>query len=91
MPISEKAQTKGDKFFKGFAKRNPFGHFVRQRGKFVEFAVSVPGRVPGSYTRWVKVANQDGRTVRMYHDTFDKTGKFIHRSIKSPKPERHVR
>jgi hypothetical protein len=91
MAISEKAQNKGNRFFKGFAKRNPFGHSVREKGRFVEFAVNVPGRVPGSYTRWVKVVNQDGKTIQMYHDTFDPTGRFLHRGIKYPKPERHVR
>jgi hypothetical protein len=50
----------------------------------------VPGRVEGSYTQWVKVLNQQGKTIRLYHDTFDKTGKFIHRGIKVPGIERHV-
>ena len=88
--ISESALKKGDKFFKGFAKRNPFGQTTKQIGEFTEFGVNVPGRVPGSYTRWVKVVNQEGRTVRLYHDTFDKTGKFINRGVKVPGPERHV-
>ena len=88
--ISEAALSKGAKFFKGFAKRSPFDQTTRQVGKFTEFGVSVPGRVRGSYTRWVKTVDPSGRTVRLYHDTFDKTGKFIHRGVKVPGPERHV-
>jgi uncharacterized protein RhaS with RHS repeats len=88
--ISESALKKGQKFFKSFSKRNPFGKTTKQIGEYTEFGVNVPGRVPGSYTRWVKVVNQEGRTVRLYHDTFDKTGKFINRGVKLPGPERHV-
>lgn len=78
------ALAKGAKFFERFVNRNPFDQSVRQVGRFTEFAVSVPGRVKGSFTRWVKVVNQEGRTIHMYHDTFDKTGKFIHRGWKQP-------
>jgi RHS repeat-associated protein len=85
------AGIKGSKFFQQFARRNPFGHSVRQLGDFTEFAVNVPGNVKGSFTRWVKVVNSDGRTIRLYHDTFDKSGRFVHRGIKVPGPERHVR
>ena len=88
--ITDAAAGKGAKFFKQFAKRNPFGQSTRQLGEFTEFGVNVPGRVPGSYTRWVKVVNQEGRTIRLYHDTFDATGKFIHRGVKVPGPARHV-
>jgi len=82
------AHSKGAKFFKGF--KTGVNPTTKQVGKFTEFAVDVPGRVPGSFTRWVKVVGEDGRTIRLYHDTFDKTGKFIHRGIKVPGPERHV-
>lgn len=81
---------KRDKFFKGFERRKPFDHNVRKIGEFTQFSVSVPGDSPGSYTRWVKVVNQMGKTLRMYHDTYDKTGRFIHRGVKVPRPERHV-
>jgi RHS repeat-associated protein len=81
---------KGSKFFQQFAKRNPFGHAVKKIGSFTEFSVNVPGKVAGSFTRWVKVVNAEGRTIKLYHDTFDKTGRFISRGIKLPGPVRHV-
>ena len=86
--ITQAAQAKGTKFFKGF--KTGRNQQTKQIGKFTEFSTDVPGRVSGSYTRWVKVVDENGRTVRLYHDTFDKTGKFIHRGIKVPGPERHV-
>jgi len=90
-PDSESAiSKKRNKFFRGFARRRPFDHDVRKIGTFTQFSVSVPGDSPGSYTRWVKVVNLRGKTVRMYHDTYDKTGRFIHRGVKIPRPERHV-
>jgi RHS repeat-associated protein len=87
--ITQAAQAKGDKFLKGF--KTGLNQQTTQIGKFTEFATDVPGQVPGSFTRWVKVVDDNGRTIRLYHDTFDKTGKFIHRGIKVPGPERHVR
>ncbi len=87
--ITQAAQAKGDKFLRGF--KTGINQQTKQIGKFTEFATDVPGRVPGSFTRWVKVVDENGRTTRLYHDTFDKTGKFIHRGIKVPGPERHVR
>jgi RHS repeat-associated protein len=81
---------KGAEFFQGFLGRNAFDASTRQLGRFTEFAVSVPGKTGGSYTRWVKVVNQEGRTVRLHHDTFDKTGRFLHRGVKVPGPVRHV-
>ena len=50
----------------------------------------IPGNNGKSFTRWVKVVNADGRTIRLYHDTFDNTGRFLNRGIKVPGPERHI-
>jgi RHS repeat-associated protein len=82
--------AKGAEFFARWASRAPFDQAVRPIGRFTEFAVSVPGRVAGSYTRWVKVVNQEGRTIRLYHDTYDAANRFLGRGIKVPGPERHV-
>jgi hypothetical protein len=86
--ISPSALSKGQKFFQGF--KTGINQQTRQIGRFTEFSADVPGRVPGSFTRWVKVVDENGNTIRLYHDTFDKTGRFIHRGMKVPGPERHV-
>ena len=49
----------------------------------------MPGNKSG-YTQWVKTVNKDGKTIKMYHDIFDNTGKFLHRSVKMPGPNRHI-
>jgi len=84
----------GEKFFKDFGKREgAFGHETKQIGKFTEFKVSVPAtKAKGTYyTTWSQTVNQNGRTVRLYHDTFNaRTGDMLHRSWKVPGPYRHV-
>lgn len=84
---------KGAEFFRTIGRHpQAFGQTVKKIGRFTEFAVNVPARnIPGSYTRWVKVVNSEGRTIKMYHDTFDKTGRFVHRGWKFPGPVGHVR
>ena len=88
--ITSAAQKKGDDFFKGFAKRNPTNQTTKQIGDFTEFAVDVAGNNGKSFTRWVKVVSPDGRTIQLYHDTFDNTGRFLNRGFKVPGPERHI-
>jgi len=87
--IPAAARAKGEEWFRKFSER-AIATGIRQVGRFTEFSVDVRGRAPGSFTRWVKVVDEHGRTIRVYHDTFDKTGRFIHRGIKFPGPERHV-
>jgi hypothetical protein len=88
--ITQAAQAKGDDFFAGFARRNPSNQTTRRIGDYTEFSIEVPGENGRSFTRWVKVVGGDGRTIRMYHDTFDSTGRFRGRGVKVPGPERHA-
>ena len=81
--------NKGNEFFRKF--KYGTNKTIRRIGRFTEFSVDVPGRVPGSFTRWVKTVDEQGRTIRLYHDTYDSAGRFIHRGIKLPGPERHVK
>jgi hypothetical protein len=37
-----------------------------------------------SRTVWVKDINADGRTIRMYHDSYDRAGRYQHRKFKYP-------
>jgi RHS repeat-associated protein len=83
-------QAKGTKFFTKHPTGIPSTRTVTKIDKFIVFKVDVPGNSPGSYTRWVKTVNSDGKTIQLYHDTFDKHHKFISRGIKVPLPERHA-
>ena len=58
-------------------------------GGAVEYSVTVQGNKPGSYTIWNKAINSQGRTIRVFHDTYS-NGNFLHRSHKFPGTPRHV-
>jgi hypothetical protein len=58
---------------------------VSRVGKFFRASWEVAGESGGqSRTVWVKDIAPDGRTVRMYHDSYDRAGIFQHRKIKFP-------
>jgi len=58
---------------------------VSRVGKFFRASWEVAGEGGGqSRTVWVKDIAPDGRTVRMYHDSYDRAGIFQHRKIKFP-------
>jgi RHS repeat-associated protein len=58
---------------------------VTQVGRFYRASWEVAGTGGGlSRTRWVKDIAPDGRTLRMYHDTYDRAGHFMHRKFKYP-------
>jgi hypothetical protein len=48
----------------------------------VKFQAKVPAsNVPGSYTEYFKIVEEDGETAPdgWYHDTYDQNGDFVHR------------
>ena len=58
---------------------------VSRVGKFFRASWEVAGEGGGqSRTVWVKDIAPDGRTVRMYHDSYDRAGIFQHRKRKFP-------
>lgn len=55
---------------------------ISRLGKFWKYTVKAPAsNGNGSYTIYTKIINSEGKTIRWYHDTFDNTGKFIHRGL----------
>jgi uncharacterized protein RhaS with RHS repeats len=54
-------------------------------GGFTRARWSVPGGSGGAArTNWTKIINAEGRTVRMFHDSFDSFNVFQHRKFKVP-------
>jgi RHS repeat-associated protein len=88
---NSKVLKKGNEFFKKFDKSKMSNKKVENIDKYTRFSFDLKGDVPGSYTKWTKTVNKEGRTIQIYHDTYDRTEKFIHRGIKYPGPERHVK
>ena len=54
-------------------------------GKFTKTTKVTPGRGPGqSRSEMVKVKNQNGKTIKVYKDSYDRANKFQHRKHKLP-------
>ena len=41
-----------------------------------------PGKVPGSKAIYYKIVDSGGRTIRVYKETYDPSGKLVHRKEK---------
>jgi RHS repeat-associated protein len=53
---------------------------VKKIGEFWKYTTKTMSRNGNeSYTLVTKYINSNGRTIKWFHDTFDKTGRFIHR------------
>jgi hypothetical protein len=58
---------------------------VGRLGKFYKATWEVAGEGGGqSRTVWTKIMNEKGETVRLYHDSYDRAGRFQHRKFKYP-------
>jgi RHS repeat-associated protein len=58
---------------------------VSRIGSFYRATWQVGGEARGqSRTVWTKIINSEGRTVRLYHDSYDRAGRFQHRKFKVP-------
>ena len=54
-------------------------------GGFTRATWTVPGASGGAArTVWNKIINSEGKTIRMYHDSYDAAGVFQHRKFKVP-------
>lgn len=54
-------------------------------GKFTRATWEVAGQGGGaSRTVWNKIIDAKGKTVRMFHDSYDRFGRFQHRKFKAP-------
>ncbi|HMG91750.1 MAG TPA: RHS repeat-associated core domain-containing protein, partial [Chryseolinea sp.] len=69
------APVKGLKWLSSFKNAETA---VRKIGDAWKLTAKVPGK-NGSYTVYTKLVTNSGRTMRWFHDTYDKTGKFLHR------------
>jgi hypothetical protein len=56
---------------------------VSRLGRFYRATWEIAGQGEGqSRTVWTKVINSEGRTIRLYHDSYDRAGRFQHRKFK---------
>ena len=65
-------------FFKGSS--NTYNHYSVQKTAKGGYIVKMenPGRVPGSKAIYYKEINSEEKTVRVYKETYDPSGKLVH-------------
>lgn len=69
-------------FFKGSS--NNYSDYSVAKNKDGSYTVKMgnPGRVPGSKAIYYKIIDSDGKTVRVYKETYDPQGNLVHRKEK---------
>jgi hypothetical protein len=72
---------KGAKYLIKMAKNPNFvSSAVKKIGNFWEYSVKLSGS-KGSFTVYKRYLNAEGRTVKMFHDTYNSSYKFLYREI----------
>ena len=80
--LPEPIQKGTKSFFKGSS--NNYNKFAVIKDNDETFIVKMenPGRVPGSKAIYYKIIDKNGKTLRVYKESFDQTGRLIHRKEK---------
>ncbi|MFN3640885.1 MAG: hypothetical protein ACK4UK_08200 [Flavobacterium sp.] len=79
--ISGAGAVKGLNWLAKMAKKPNFvSSNIRKIGDYFELSVKNSGS-NGTYTIYRKFINSNGKTIKIFHDTYDKTGKFLHREF----------
>jgi len=69
-------------FFKGSSNNyNKYSVFKNKNNTYT-IKMENPGKVPGSKAVYYKIIDDNGKTLRVYKDTFDPKGRLIHRKDK---------
>jgi len=70
------------KFFKGSSNAyNNYSVTISEDGSY-HFIMEKPGNVPGSKAVYHKLVSPEGKTIKVYKDTFDPQGNLVHRKDK---------
>ena len=70
------------KFFKGSSNAYNNYSIAKEPDGSYHFIMEKPGNVPGSKAVYHKIVDSNGKTVRVYKDTFDPQGNLVHRKEK---------
>ncbi len=73
-PIQKGAKS----FFKGSS--NNYNNYSVRRTGHGDYVIRMenPGRVPGSKAVYYKIIDSKGKTVRVYKETYDPSGRLVH-------------
>ncbi len=69
-------------FFKGSSNNYNSYSVIKNKNNTYTIKMENPGKVPGSKAVYNKIIDSDGKTIRVYKDTFDPMGKLVHRKDK---------
>lgn len=75
-------QKNAKSFFKGSSNNyNSYSVFKNKNNTYT-IKMENPGKVPGSKAIYNKIVDSEGKTIRVYKDTFDPSGNLVHRKDK---------
>lgn len=76
--LPKEIQSSAKSFFKGGSNHyNIFSVEKLSDGNY-QIKMENPGRVPGSKAVYYKIVDSEGRTVRVYKETYDPNGNLVH-------------
>ena len=75
-------QKSAKSFFKGSSNNyNSYSVFKNKNNTYT-IKMENPGRVPGSKAVYNKIVDSEGKTIKVYKDTFDPSGNLVQRKDK---------
>lgn len=75
-------QKSAKSFFKGSSNNYNSYSVIKNNNNTYTIKMENPGKVPGSKAVYNKIVNSDGKTIKVYKDTFDPSGNLVHRKDK---------
>ena len=69
-------------FFKGSSNNYNKYSVIKNKNNTYTIKMENPGKVPGSKAVYYKIVDSNGRTIKVYKDTFDPLGNLVHRKDK---------
>lgn len=80
--LPKEIQGSAKSFFKGGS--NHYNNFSVEKFGDGSYQIKMenPGKVPGSKAIYYKIVDSGGRTIRVYKETYDPSGKLVHRKEK---------
>ena len=75
-------QKSAKSFFKGSSNNYNSYSVIKNKNNTYTIKMENPGKVPGSKAVYNKIVNSDGKTIKVYKDTFDPAGNLVHRKDK---------
>ena len=80
--LPKNIQSSYTKFVKDTTTSKYTDYKIIHSGNGYIYQSKKPGNVPGSYAIYYKEVDSNGKTIRVYKDTYDNKGNLVHRKNK---------